>query len=82
MATTRRLVWRGELKKVSIVGDKYSEIESMIAAIHGKLCRLPHTGQRADYLRAVAMIRTKLDEAKLWTGAARPLETPEGQDYP
>lgn len=64
------------------MGDSYSEIESMIAAIREKLCRLPHTGQRSDYLRAVAMIRTKLDEAKLWTGAARPLETPESLDYP
>lgn len=64
------------------MGDKYSEIENMIEAIQQYSYMLPHEEQSAKYMRAVAMIRTKLDEARLWTREARLLEIKPSGDYP
>lgn len=51
------------------MGDKYTQLELLIFNAHAAV---PVESEHAP--RALAMVRTKLDEARLWMREARRLE--------
>lgn len=57
--------------------DGYDEIMAYIQSAKNVATILDYE-KRPDYCRAAAMIRTKLDEARMWAEEARRLEALEG----
>lgn len=56
------------------MGDKFTELLAFIQGAKRASYELPRESVNSGYGRANALIRTKLDEARLWVEEARRLE--------